>query len=59
MKKKTSIFIIFARRNRHFCDKTCFLGFFWILLKKVLVVLVMLVDSVSSVVLVITFHVIR
>jgi len=33
-----------------------FLGFFWILLKKVLVVLV---DSVSSVVLVITFHVIR
>jgi len=35
------------------------LGFFWILLKKVLVVLVVLVDSVSSVVLVITFHVIR
>jgi len=32
------------------------MGFFWILLKKVLVVLV---DSVSSVVLVITFHVIR
>ena len=31
----------------------------WIFLKKVLVVLVMLVDSVSSVVLVITFHVIR
>ena len=35
------------------------MGFFWILLKKVLVVLVVLVDSVSSVVLVITFHVIR
>ena len=33
------------------------MGFFWILLKKVLVVLVVLVDSVCSVVLVITFHV--
>ena len=40
-------------------NKTLFWDFFWIFLKKVLVVLVMLVDSVSSVVLVITFHVIR